>query len=152
MFKKLTALVLVLGMVLSLFAGCQTGLLSSGKIRSPSGVVFDMNTDFNPYAFTIVLTDEAAKNIDEYDKKDFPEVQYAYVVKNGENLLWVIPEFGGKERIFGAMKLMLQRSDVLGVEPYIDETFEDATSETFVTPQGAIRADGDYYPYGFGVL
>jgi len=121
MFKKLTALVLVMGMVLSLFAGCQQGVPGSDgtleTIVTPLGVHVDINSEFTPNGFYVLLTEEAAKNIDAYVLSDFSEVKGKELIKKADNLLWITLEKPSKENVFEGMKLMLKRSDVLGVEP-----------------------------------
>jgi len=98
MFKKITAMVLAMGMVLSLFAGC---LQTSWGIGTSESTDAQENTSTpepiytGPYAdyadgiipgdVMVRLTEEAASKRFEYEPGSFSEISCRYVYIEGRN-------------------------------------------------------------------
>ena len=131
MFKKLTALVLVMGMVLSLFTGCQQtngGTGTSGSTGAPENTSAPEPTYTGPYAdyadgiipgdVMVRLTEEATKNIYQYTPGNFLELSCRKVIKAGKNWLMLKLQERTVSAVLEAVAKLTGRSDIDLAEPH----------------------------------
>jgi len=131
MFKKLTALVLVMGMVLSIFAGCRQtnwGAGTPGSTGAPENTSAPEPTYTGPYAdyadgiipgdVMVRLTEEATKNIYQYTPGNFLELSCRKVIKAGKNWLMLKLQERTVSAVLEAVAKLTGRSDIDLAEPH----------------------------------